>query len=91
MGSSSVAGVVTAGTALALLLTSLTGLLVAVTKFLPVLRGGARKLDRVADTVDGVHVIVNQQKTDMERYQRALIAALREAGIDVPADQSKAD
>jgi hypothetical protein len=35
-----------------------------------------------------VHEIVNQQRTDLVNYQRALIHALQTAGIDVPLDQS---
>jgi hypothetical protein len=38
--------------------------------------------------VKDVHKIVNQQRTDMLQYQKALIAALAAAGIDVPTDQS---
>ena len=35
-----------------------------------------------------VHVIINQQRTDMIRYQTALVAALRSAGVEIPEDQS---
>ena len=38
--------------------------------------------------VEQVHIIVNQQRTDAANYQRALVRALREAGVAVPADQS---
>lgn len=38
--------------------------------------------------VQSVHKIVNQQRTDMVQYQRALIFALKAAGIEVPVDQS---
>jgi Na+-transporting NADH:ubiquinone oxidoreductase subunit NqrF len=43
---------------------------------------------RVEGKIDQVHVIVNQQRTDAQNYNRALIAALHKAGVDVPADQS---
>ncbi len=78
------AGIVTALTAIALLVTAVSGLVVSLTKFLPVVRAGRA-------TLDDVHVIVNQQRTDMERYQRALVTALQAAGLDVPVDQSKTD
>jgi len=38
--------------------------------------------------VQEVHKIVNQQRTDMMQYQKALIAMLKHHGIDVPEDQS---
>jgi len=39
--------------------------------------------------VQEVHKIVNQQRTDMQQYQKALIGALVAAGIPIPEDQSK--
>lgn len=71
---SSVVGVVTA---LATLITAVT----ALAAVLPTLF----KLRR---DVKAVHTIVNQQRTDMQRYERALIAALKAAGVEVPVDQS---
>jgi hypothetical protein len=47
-----------------------------------------RKIDRADSKIAEVHVIVNQQRTDAMNYQRALIAALAKAGVEVPADQS---
>lgn len=38
--------------------------------------------------VDQVHTLVNQQHTDMNNYQAALIRALESRGIEVPVDQS---
>jgi hypothetical protein len=35
------------------------------------------------------HKIVNQQRTDMIRFQIVLIKTLQANGIDVPEDQSK--
>lgn len=78
MPGSTLAGVITATagvvTAVALLVTSLGALL-------PQLRGLRKE-------VKAVHTIVNQQRTDMIRYERALIAALKRAGVEVPVDQS---
>jgi hypothetical protein len=65
-------------TAFATMLTALGGFLVAIRVLIP-----TRK------QIQAVHTIVNQQKTDMERYQRALVAALSEHGITIPVDQSK--
>lgn len=77
MMASSLAGVITAiaavFTAVALVITALAGLTAA---------------RRVSRKVDAVHVIVNQQRTDMSNYQRALVHALTEAGLPVPRDQS---
>jgi hypothetical protein len=36
-----------------------------------------------------VHVIVNQQHTDMANYQGALIRALEAAGVTVPINQAQ--
>lgn len=49
---------------------------------------GLTRSRRVEGKVDQVHTIVNQQRTDAQNYQRALINALRRAGVDVPEDQS---
>jgi hypothetical protein len=38
--------------------------------------------------VDRVHKIVNQQHTDLLRFQAALIQVLNDAGIPLPKDQS---
>jgi hypothetical protein len=46
------------------------------------------KAKSLTEKVDEVHKIVNQQRTDMMRYQAALIKALKGAGVDVPDDQS---
>jgi hypothetical protein len=77
MPQSTLAGVITASatvlTALALVITAIAGLI---------------RSRRVEAKVDQVHIIVNQQRTDALNYQRALIAALSKAGVDVPADQS---
>lgn len=67
-------------TAVATLFTALGGLLVIVKTIVP-----------TKHQVDQVHVIVNQQRTDMERYIRVLSKALESAGIDLPEDQSKLD
>ena len=74
MTPSSFAGVVTA---FATVFTLITAIVTAVTALMPILR-----ISR--DT----HKIVNQQRTDMQRYQAALVLALKQAGIDVPVDQS---
>jgi uncharacterized protein HemX len=44
-----------------------------------------------AETVgklDDVYKIVNQQRTDMQRYQAVLLEALHKAGIEIPPDES---
>lgn len=77
MPGSTVAGVITAVgtmfTAVALVITAIAALI---------------RSRRVENKVDNIHVIVNQQRTDAANYNRALIAALNQAGVAVPADQS---
>lgn len=50
--------------------------------------GALKRSHKVEAKVDQVHVIVNQSRTDMLRYQRALVKALVAHGITVPEDQS---
>jgi hypothetical protein len=42
----------------------------------------------VAFRVNVVHKIVNQEKTNRDNFNRALIRALEDKGIPVPIDQS---
>lgn len=64
-------------TAIAATITAMGGLVVAVGLLVPTLRG-----------VRQVHTIVNQQRTDMQRYNVALVEVLKLHGIDIPIDQS---
>ncbi len=73
--------VLTLTTALVLLSTALVGLYVQVRRTHAV---AARNELRIGE----VHEIVNQQRTDMQRYQAVLMAALRKAGVEVPPDES---
>jgi len=77
MAQSTLAGVITAigtvFTALGLLVTAISGLI---------------RSRKVEAKVDVVHKIVNQQRTDMQNYNRALINALQKHNIEVPTDQS---
>jgi ABC-type transporter MlaC component len=67
-------------TAVGTLLTALALVINAIT---------ARRRDkRIENKVDTVHKIVNQERTDRMNYQRALIRALQDRGIEVPIDQS---
>lgn len=74
MSPSSLAGVITA---FASVLIAVGGIITAFSVLLPILR-----------QTRAVHKIVNQQRTDMFRYQQALIRALTDHGITVPLDQS---
>jgi hypothetical protein len=88
MQGSSAAGVITA---VASVLAAASLVISALALFVPILRKTKAieaKVESVEAKVDGVHVIVNQQRTDAQNYNLALIAALREANIAVPADQS---
>jgi hypothetical protein len=65
-------------TAVAASLTAVGGVIVSITVLIPLLR-----------TAKSTHHIVNQQRTDLQNYQRALIRALKAGGIEVPEDQSQ--
>ena len=47
-----------------------------------------RKMDHLDEQGDSTHKIVNQQRTDMQRYIRAQSALLTRHGIELPIDQS---
>lgn len=55
---------------------------------LALLLGAIPAMVKVLRQVREVHKIVNQQRTDMQNYQRALERALRDAGLAIPIDQS---
>lgn len=74
MADSTLAGIITAT---ATVLIALGGLVSALTLFIPILRN-----------IKQVHTIVNQQRTDMLKYQRTLKKLLEAHGIEVPEDQS---
>jgi hypothetical protein len=69
------AAIITAG---ASLITALGGLVLAFTVLIPLLK-----------TSKDTHKIVNQQRTDMMSYNRALLRALKNANVEVPQDQSQ--
>jgi hypothetical protein len=81
MTGSSAAGIVSAAAGVITALALVIGGLPALIKVLAEQRRNNRAIGEV-------HKIVNQQRTDMQNYQRALINALREHGIDIPIDQS---
>lgn len=74
MSASSLAGVITA---IAASITAIGGFILSITVLIPMLR-----------TSKSTHNIVNQQRTDMQNYIRALTTELRKHGIDIPVDQS---
>jgi len=69
--------------AMATVVTALGGLIAAISVLVATLRATRR-------AVEQVHTIVNQQRTDAQAYQVALVTALRDANVAVPADQSLA-
>lgn len=70
----SITGIITAASTFVV---AVGGLLATLVILIPLLR-----------ETRSVHKIVNQQRTDLLRYQRALLATLRAHGIEPPADQS---
>lgn len=78
---SSTAGIITASSALFI---AVAGAITALTTLIPLLR----RSKSTEAKVDEVHTIVNQQRTDMQNYNAALVRALSAAGIEVPVDQS---
>lgn len=71
-------------TAVATIITALGGMILAVAVLIPNLRQTKELNAQVAT----VHTIVNQQRTDQQRYNIALTEALKKAGVEVPIDQS---
>jgi hypothetical protein len=82
LADSTLAGIITAT---ATVITALGGLLMALTVLVPILRSSKRTETEVGK----VHTIVNQQRTDQERYNIALVELLKKHDIEVPVDQSK--
>lgn len=78
---STTAGIITA---IGTIFTAFGGLLIAVSVLVPTLRTAKRAVA----VVETVHTIVNQQRTDAQRYNIALSQLLREHGITPPIDQS---
>lgn len=64
-------------TAIATVITALGGFIVAIAVLIPNLHISRE-----------THKLVNQSHTDLINYQRALIRALKDKGIDIPIDQS---
>ena len=81
---SSLAGIVTA---FAAVITALALVLAALPALIRVLRSTRANTQAIKE----VHTIVNQQHTDIMRFNSALIRALQKAGVDVPEDQSLAN
>jgi hypothetical protein len=52
---------------------------------------GKRTAEQTKQQTIEIHQIVNQQRTDMQRYQAVLVQALHQHGITVPQDQSTID
>lgn len=71
---SNLAGIITA---VATVITACGGLLLAVSVLLPMLRQTRQ-----------IHTIVNQQRTDQQRYNIALVELLKKNNIEIPIDQS---
>jgi hypothetical protein len=87
MPQSTLAGIVTACGVIALLMTAVGGLITALAARRTSVAAQRTAL-RTEAAVGEVHHIVNQQRTDAQNYQRALIKALERAGVAVPDDQS---
>lgn len=67
--------------------TSISSLVTAIATLVGALGGTAVSISLIR-TGRATHKIVNQQRTDMLAYNRALVRALRDQGIEVPIDQS---
>lgn len=57
----------------------LTALMTLVTTYIVFI-----KTKKNTTQIQEVHILVNQQKTDLESYQKTLIHALRDQGMEVP-------
>lgn len=81
-------------TAVATLITALGGLVVTLKVLVPNFRTNKEtraRAEEINTQACEIHKIVNQQRTDMLRFQAALIKTLKAHDIDVPDDQSKVD
>ena len=78
---STTAGIITAVSAT---ITALGGLVLALGVLIPILRATRR----VETQTSVIHTIVNQQRTDAQRYNIALSELLHKHGIEPPIDQS---
>lgn len=74
-------------TAFFTMITAIGGAVVSFKVMLPNLRINRH----VAKVAEETHVIVNQQRTDMMRFETVLKNKLAEHGIEIPEDQSKLD
>jgi hypothetical protein len=74
-------------TAIATLLTATGGLIVVVRTIIP----AKKQIEETNNQVQEVHTIVNQQRTDMQRYTRVLENFITAQGMQLPEDQSKLD
>jgi len=81
LASSTFAGIITA---MATIMTALGVLITAIALLIPILRN-TRETNAQVGTI---HTIVNQQRTDAQRYNIALAQLLRKHGIEIPIDQS---
>lgn len=79
--STSVAGLITA---IATALIAVGGVITSITVLVPILRGTRANTKQIVE----IHTMVNQQRTDMSRYQERLIEALVAGGVAIPPDSS---
>lgn len=73
-------------TAVSALLTAVSLIIVAVAGLIPLLR----RTKRIETAAMEIHVMVNQQRTNLVNYQSALLRAMTAAGVTIPEDQSAA-
>ena len=69
-------------------LAGIVGAAAGVITSISLLLGAIPALIKVKRQTTSIHHIVNQQRTDMQNWNRALVRALKDAGIEVPIDQS---
>lgn len=79
------------GSSLAGIIGAAAGVITAVSLLVGAFATLLPQLKLIRKTGEETHKIVNQQRTDMANYQRALIRALAEHDIDIPIDQSITD
>jgi len=78
---STTAGIITA---IGVMFVALGGLITTIGVLVPILRSSKLNIIKTEE----VHHIVNQQRTDMQRFNVALLSALKHAGVEPPVDQS---
>lgn len=71
------------------IVTAISTIVIGIGGILGTILGLIPYLKNLRKNVGEVHTMVNQQRTDLVRYQAVLVQALEIGGVKVPVDQSQ--